>query len=211
MQSKATTVQAYLSALPDDRRKALEALRKVIRANLPRGYQETIQYGMIGYSVPHSVYPAGYHCDPKQPLPFASIASQKNHLAIYLFCIYCDPKEQARFVTSWKKAGHKLDMGKGCVRFKRLEDVPLDVVGDAISRIPVDAFVAAYEAALSPSARAKHEKHKAKLAGAAPAARATKKAPAKEKAATKAPAKKVAARKAAAKKAPARKKAAKKR
>lgn len=192
MQSKAITVREYLSALPDDRRKALEALRKVIRKNLPRGYQETMQYGMIGYSVPHSVYPAGYHCDPKQPLPFASVASQKNHMAIYLFCIYCDPKEQARFVDAWKKTGHKLDMGKGCVRFKRLEDVPLAVVGETISRIPVDTFVATYEAALSPSARAKHEKHKAKLASKTPAAAAAA-------AATKKPARKVAARKGSAK------------
>ena len=202
MQSQATTVQEYLSELPEDRRKALEALRKVIRKNLPRGYQEVVQYGMIGYSVPHSVYPAGYHCDPRQPLPFASIASQKNHLALYLFCIYCDPQEQARFVAAWKKAGHALDMGKGCVRFKTLEDVPLQVVGETIARIPVEAFVAAYEAGLSPSARAKHEKHKARLAGGAAGAgtRPTKKKVAAKRAPTAALKKKAAAKKAVAKK-----------
>lgn len=192
MQSKATTVQAYLSELPDDRRKALEALRKVIKENLPRGYQETMQYGMIGYSVPHSLYPAGYHCDPKQPLPFASLASQKNHLALYMFCIYADSAEQARFVAAWKQTGRKLDLGKGCVRFKSIDDVPLDVVGEAIARIPVAKFVEAYEAALSPSARAKHEKLKAKLAGAAaPATPARRAAPRKVagKGAKKAPAK----------------------
>jgi hypothetical protein len=164
MATRATSVQEYLAHLPADRRKAHETLRKVIRRNLGRGFQETLQYGMIGYSVPHALYPAGYHCDPAQPLPFASIASQKNHLALYLFCIYCDPQEQARFVQDWKRAGHKLDMGKSCVRFKRIEDVPLDVVGAAIGRMSVEGFIAAYESAITPAARAALEKRKAALA-----------------------------------------------
>src|SRR5688572_8959727 len=91
MQSKAQTVNDYLAELPDDRRAAIEAVRKVIRKNLPKGYEEGMQYGMIGYHVPHKLYPPGYHCDPKQPLPFAALASQKNYMSVYLMC-YMDGK-----------------------------------------------------------------------------------------------------------------------
>ncbi len=153
MKHDATTVKGYLDQLPDDRRKALAAVRKVIRANLPKGYKEGIQSGMIGYFVPHSIYPDGYHCDPKQPLPFASIASQKNHMAIYLFCIYTEPKLSDWFVKAWKKTGKKLDMGKSCVRFKKIEDVPLEAVGEALARVPVDAFIAHYETQIPASKR----------------------------------------------------------
>ena len=133
--SKATTVKQYLDALPEDRRKALEAVRKVIKSNLDSKYEEGIQYGMIGYYVPHSVFADGYHCDPKQPLPFASIASQKNHMAVYLFCLYNDPAEIARFEAEWKKTGKKLDMGKSCVRFKKLENLALDVIGPSVAAL----------------------------------------------------------------------------
>jgi hypothetical protein len=145
MSTKPATVEEYLAALPEDRREALQAVRKVILKNLPKGYEEGIQYGMIGYFVPHSIYPDGYHCDPKQPLPFASIASQKNHMAVYLFCIYCGPQGKDRFVKEWKATGKKLDMGASCVRFKKLEDVPLDVLGAAIKRMRVKDFIAFYE------------------------------------------------------------------
>lgn len=147
MAKKPETVRAYLEALPADRRRALEAVRKVIRENLPAGYAEGIQYGMIGYFVPHSRYPAGYHCDPSQPVPFASLASQKNHMAVYLSCVYGDEGRRERFVADWKATGKKLDMGKSCVRFKRVEDVALEVLGEAV-RVPVDRFVAEYEAAI---------------------------------------------------------------
>lgn len=147
MQSRAASVKEYLAALPDDRRKAVAAVRKVILDNLGEGYAECMQYGMIGYCVPHARYPAGYHCDPQQPLPFAGLASQKNHLAVYLFCVYAVPGEAERFAKAWKAAGKRLDMGKGCVRFRRLEDVPLDVLGEAIRRVPVDVFIKHYEAA----------------------------------------------------------------
>lgn len=146
MATKPATPKAYLDSLPDDRRKAIAAVRATIRKNLPKGYAEGIQYGMLGYFVPHSVYPDGYHCDPKQPLPFIGVASQKNHMALYLFCIYVDPKVQERFVKEWKASGCKLDMGKSCVRFKSIDDVPLDVLGKTVSRIPVKTFVKAYEA-----------------------------------------------------------------
>ncbi len=147
MQSKGKTVEAYLAALPADRREALQAVREVILANLDGGYEEGMQYGMIGYYVPHSRYPDGYHAKPKEPLPFASIASQKNHMAIYLMCVYGDEAEGDWFRNAWAATGKKLDMGKSCVRFKKVEDLALDVLGQAIRRAPVDAYIANYEAA----------------------------------------------------------------
>jgi hypothetical protein len=148
MQSKAATVKEYLDALPEDRRKALQAVRKVIKANLDKGYKEGMQYGMIGYFVPHSLYPDGYHCDPSEPLPFAGIASQKNHMAIYLMCLYSDANLQEWFKKEWAKTGKKLDMGKSCVRFKKIEDVPLEIIGEVIKRVPVKKFVDHYESVL---------------------------------------------------------------
>jgi hypothetical protein len=148
MTSAAATVEEYLAALPDDRRAAIRAVREVILANLPEGFVEGMQYGMIGYFVPHSIYPKGYHCDPRQPLPFAALASQKNHMALYLMGCYGDEAQSAWFRDAWTAAGKKLDMGKSCVRFKRIEDVPLDVVALAIARVPVAEFVARFERAV---------------------------------------------------------------
>ncbi len=153
--AKPTTVKAYLASLPEDRREALEALREVILKNLPKGYEEGMQYGMIGYYVPHALYPAGYHCNPKEPVPFASIASQKNHMGLYLFCVYVAPDEAERFRDAWMKTGKKLDMGKGCVRFKSIEEVPLAVVGQTIKRASVKKFLEAYEAGLPESVKKK--------------------------------------------------------
>ena len=154
MQSKARTVKEYLAGLPDDRREAIKAIRAVVLKNLPRGYKEGMQYSMIGYFVPHSVYPAGYHCDPRQPLPFAGLASQKNHMAIYLMCIYGDPEHATWFRAAWSKTGKKLDMGKSCVRFKKIDDVPLQVIGQAIKRVPVKKFIAYYEKTIGAAAKA---------------------------------------------------------
>ncbi|MBI1379764.1 MAG: DUF1801 domain-containing protein [Planctomycetaceae bacterium] len=195
MQSKATTVAAYLAELPPDRRAALEAVRKVILENLDGNYEEGMQYGMIGYYVPHRVYPAGYHCDPKQPLPFAGLASQKGHMSLYLCSLYGDfaEGELAWFTEAWKKAGKKLDMGKACVRFKRLEDVPLEVVGEAIRRTPAKRMIAQYDAVREAQAAKSGKPPTAK-----PVAR--KKAAAKKAASKKAPAKKAGAKKTAAKK-----------
>ena len=148
MTSKAATVDQYLSELPEDRRKALEAVRQVILKNLDKDYEEGIQYGMIGYYVPHRVYPAGYHCDPKQPLPFANLASQKNHMALYLMCIYGESDLSRWFREAWAKTGKKLDMGKACVRFKKVEDLALDVIAEAIKRVPAKKYIAQCEAAL---------------------------------------------------------------
>ena len=153
MTSKAKTVAEYLEALPEDRRGAISALREVVLANLPKGYEECMSYGMIGYVVPHRLYPAGYHCDPKLPLPFANLASQKNHMALYLMTVYGDPATEKWFRNAWQAAGKKLDMGKCCVRFKRLADVPLEVVGQAIARVPVANYIARIEKVLAATAK----------------------------------------------------------
>ena len=153
MQSKAATVSEYLASLPEDRRQAVETVRKVIIANLDRDYEEGMQYGVIGYYVPHKVFSAGYHCDPKQPLPFAALASRKNYLWLYLMGVYCGCGEgpgagetpHARwFREAWAKIGKKLDMGKACVRFRKVEDLALEVVGEAIRRVPAKLYAAQY-------------------------------------------------------------------
>lgn len=144
MQSKATTVAAYLASLPADRRAAVEAVRKVILSNMDKGIEEGMQYGMIGYFVPHSVFPAGYHCDPKQPLPFAGLASQKGHMSLYIMGIYGDEALRGWFQTAWTKTGRRLDMGQACIRFKSIEDVALEVVGEAFRRISLKAYVSVY-------------------------------------------------------------------
>lgn len=149
MTSKAATVEEYLAELPDDRREAISAVRCEILKNLPKGYEEGMQYGMIGYYVPHSIYPDGYHCDPKQPLPFAGLASQKNHMAVYLGCVYGSKDEEKWFVEEYKKTGKKLDMGKSCIRFKKLENLPVELIGKAVKRAPVKKFVAEYEATIA--------------------------------------------------------------
>ncbi|MEK6373931.1 MAG: DUF1801 domain-containing protein [Acidobacteriota bacterium] len=161
MQSKATTVDEYLRSLPEDRRKAIAAVRKVILENLDDDYEEGMQYGMIGYYVPHSVYPAGYHADPKQGLPFVALASQKNYMSLYLMGPYCGCVEGMSetalvrwFRGAWAKTGKKLDMGKSCIRFKKLDDLPLEVIGEAIRRVPARAYIDRYEKARRNSKRA---------------------------------------------------------
>jgi hypothetical protein len=155
MQSKATTVEAYLLSLPEDRRAAISAVRQVILANLDASYEEGMQYGAIGYYVPHHVYPKGYHCDPKQALPFAHLASQKNYMSLYLMSVYVgggddSPGHHANwFREAWAKTGKKLDMGKSCVRFKKLDDLPLDVIGEAIRRVPAARYIEVCEASLA--------------------------------------------------------------
>jgi len=146
MISKAATVEEYLAGLPADRRAAIETVRAVILKNLDKDYAEGMQYGMIGYYVPHALFPAGYHCDPKQPLPFAALASQKNHMAVYLMCAYGDQNHW--FQEAWKKTGKKLDMGKSCVRFKKVEDLALDVIGEAIKRVPAKKWILIYQSAI---------------------------------------------------------------
>lgn len=149
MQSKAATVEQYLADLPADRRAAIQAVREVVLKNLDKDYEEGMQYGMIGYYVPHHVFPAGYHCDPRQPLPFAGLASQKNHMSLYLMCVYGNSEHQRWFREAWAKTGKKLDMGKSCVRFKKVEDVALDVIGETIRRVPASMYIENYEQALN--------------------------------------------------------------
>jgi hypothetical protein len=149
MLSKAKTVKEYLAELPADRRAAIEGVRKVILDNLDDGFEEGMLYGMIGYYVPHSVYPAGYHCDPTQPLCFAGLGSQKNHMSLYLMSIYGDAEHARRFRDDWAKTGKKLDMGKACIRFKSLADLPLEVIGRAVARVKVKNYIARCEAAVN--------------------------------------------------------------
>jgi hypothetical protein len=144
VQSKAATVAQYLKELPPERRKAIEAVRKVILRNLPKGFEEVMQYGMISYVVPFKLFPDGYHCDPSLPLCFAMLGSQKNHMVIHLMTVYGHKETESWFVKAYKDSGKKLDMGKSCVRFKELEDLPLDVIGKAIARVPVDQYIQAY-------------------------------------------------------------------
>lgn len=153
MQSKASTVSEYLASLPEDRRTALEVLRRVFAEHMDPQFEEGMQYGMIGYYLPHRVYPAGYHCDPKQPLPFAGLASQKNHLSLYLMCLYAQDADLKWFATEWAKTGLKLDMGKCCIRFRRSEEMALDVIAALLQRVTAEAYVEHYEANLRASSR----------------------------------------------------------
>ena len=158
MRSRATTVQEYLASLPEDRRAALNAVRKVTLASLDKDYEEGLQYGMIGYYVPHRVHPAGYHCDPKQPLPFAALGSQKNHMSLHLMCLYLDSEQAQWFKSAWAKSGKKLDMGKACLRFKRIDDLALDVIGEAIRRVPAKKYIACCMALVGGAARSGRKK-----------------------------------------------------
>jgi len=158
MQSQAKTVDEYLLELPEDRRELVETVRAEILKNLPNGYEEGMQYGMIGYFVPHRLYPAGYHCNPKQPLPFASLASQKQSVSVYLSCVYSDKGQAEWFRKAWEKTGKKLNMGKSCVRFRKLEEVALKVIGQAVKRVPVAKFIATYESAIGERHGAKKKK-----------------------------------------------------
>jgi hypothetical protein len=146
MQSKATTVDQYIAELPADRQQAITELRKVIKKNLPKGLKEEMNYGMIGYVVPHSIYPKGYHCDTKQPLPFMNVASQKNFIAVYHMGVYADPKLLKWFTDAHAKSSpKKLDMGKSCMRYKKPEEIPYKLIGELASKITVDEWVAGYE------------------------------------------------------------------
>ena len=149
MRSEATSVRAYLDELPPERRKEIEAVRRVILDSLRGGYEEGMQYGMIGYFVPHRLFPAGYHCDPSQPLPFACLENNKGAISLHLMCVYGDAKHAAWFRDAWAKTGKKLDMGKACMRFKRAEDLALDVIAEAIRRVPADAYTRHCEAAVA--------------------------------------------------------------
>ncbi len=141
--SNAPTVKEYLDSLPPERRAALQKVRRVIRKNLPPGYKEGMQYGYIGYYVPFSRLAHTYN---GEPLSVACLASQKNHMAVYLMSVYGSPKLKRWFEQEYRKSGKKLDMGKSCIRFRAVDDLPLDVIGKAIAAVSVDDYVAVYEA-----------------------------------------------------------------
>ncbi len=143
VQSKAQTVQAYLDELPEERRAVISTVRDMVLRHLPRGYQETMRYGMISYEIPLERYPNTYN---DQPLSYMALAAQKNHYAVYAMGVYANPKQLAWLKEEFKKAGKKLDMGKACIRFKKLEDLPLHVVGPMAALATPEQFIAVYEA-----------------------------------------------------------------
>lgn len=148
MKSEAKTPDEYIESLPEDRKKAITELRKTILKNLPKGFAEGMGYGMMGYAVPHSIYPAGYHCNPEQPLPFMGMASQKNFIAFYHMGIYADKKLLDWFVKEFPKhSKSKLDMGKSCIRFKKADDIPYKLIGELVKKISVKDWIAKYESA----------------------------------------------------------------
>jgi hypothetical protein len=148
MTYEATTVAEYVAALPEDRREPFSRLLDVARTRLPDGFVEQLAYGMPAFVVPHSMYPAGYHCDPKQPLPFLSFGNQKNYIAVYHSGIYTDAALSEWFVAEWTaRVKVKLDMGKSCIRLKKIDAIPYDLFGDLFAAMTVDDWVRAYEAA----------------------------------------------------------------
>lgn len=146
MQSMANTVDEYISQLPDDRREAIEKLRQVVLDNIPDGFVEEMNYGTIGYVVPHSLYPNGYHCDTKLPLPFINIANQKNHIAVYHMGMYANPELLSWFTNEYSKhSKFKLDMGKTCIRFKKPERITFKLIEELVSKVTVDEWIDIYE------------------------------------------------------------------
>ena len=149
MTSTATSAQEYLDSLPADRRAAVSQLRDTIVNNLPKGFSEGMGYGMLGYAVPHSRYPAGYHCDPKQPLPFVSLASQKNFIALYHMGLTAMPNLLQWFQEEYPKHSKtKLDMGKSCIRFKKPEQIPFALIGELMQKVTPEEWIAVYETAI---------------------------------------------------------------
>ncbi|MBL7892329.1 MAG: DUF1801 domain-containing protein [Bacteroidia bacterium] len=146
MRSKATKPEEYIESLPADRKEAISELRKVILKKLPKGFKEVMSYGMLGYVIPHSLYPDGYHCNPALPLPFINIASQKNFIAIYHMGIYADKKLLAWFTKEYSRYNKtKLDMGKSCLRFKNIDQIPFELIGELASKITPQEWIKVYE------------------------------------------------------------------
>lgn len=146
MQYKANSTDDYINQLPDNRKAPMKKLRSTVKSNLPKGFKEEISYGMIGYVVPHSEYPNGYHCNPKLPLPFINIASQKNFIALYHMGMYAKKELLDWFVSEYPKhCKYKLDMGKSCVRFKKTEDIPYDLIAELCSRMTMQEWIDIYE------------------------------------------------------------------
>lgn len=146
MLSQATTPEQYLSELPGDKKEVMLQLRNVIRDNLPKGFEEVISYGMLGYVVPHSIYPNGYHCNPKLPLPFINLASQKNFITLHHMGIYANKELLDWFVNEYPKhCKAKIDMGKSCIRFKKTADIPFELIGELMRKMSVEDWISDYE------------------------------------------------------------------
>ena len=159
MQLVATTVNEYITSLPEERKAAITKLRKTIKANLPKGFEEGIGYGMIGYVVPHSLYPKGYHCNPKLPVPFINIGSQKKYIAMHHMGLYASKTLLDWFVAEFEKVPSKLDIGKGCVRFKKPEEIPFELIGELVKKVTVKQWIEIMEGNI---AAAKNKKVAAK-------------------------------------------------
>ena len=146
MQTASLTPEAYVEGLPEDRKKAMNELREGIRSRLPKGFSETVTGGMICYAVPHSLYPAGYHCNPEQPLPFISIASQKNSIVVYHMGLYASESLLEWFTSEYaRRVKTKLDMGKSCIRFKKPDAIPFDLMGELASKMSPQQWIDIYE------------------------------------------------------------------
>ncbi|WP_346881998.1 DUF1801 domain-containing protein [uncultured Algibacter sp.] len=149
MQSNALTPKEYLDKLPEDRKRAFKTLRKYILDNLPKGMEEVMSYGMLGYVVPHSLYPNGYHCNPKLPLPFMNLASQKNFIAVYSMVLYSKTELMDWFVSEYaKRCKYKLDIGKSCIRFKKMEDIPFKLIGELTAKVNTKQWIEIYESSI---------------------------------------------------------------
>lgn len=146
MQYFVDTADQYMDAIPEDRKAPMMKLRKAITDNLPQGFSEGVSYGMLGWAVPHSLYPAGYHCDPKQALPFLAIASQKNFIAFYHMGIYADKELHDWFVAEFPKhSKYKLDMGKSCIRFKKPDAIPFELIAELVGKMTPQQWIELYE------------------------------------------------------------------
>ena len=146
MQFKSKTILEYISQLTEDRKEPISKLRNIINQNIDRGFSEEINYGMIGWVVPHSLYPEGYHCDPKLPLPFMSIASQKHFIAVYHMGVYASRKLLEWFISEYPKhCSTKLDMGKSCIRFKKIENIPYNLIGELVTKMTANDWIMLYE------------------------------------------------------------------
>ncbi len=146
MQYKADSPKDYIAQLPEERQEVISKIRMTILENLPKGFEEQISYGMLGYVVPHTIYPNGYHCDPKLPLPFMNLASQKNFVALYHSGLYADSKLYDWFVSEYtEQCKYKLDMGKSCIRFKKMDDIPYKLIAELCTKMTTDDWITLYE------------------------------------------------------------------
>ena len=142
----AATIEQYINEIPEERKEGVNKLRTIILENLPKGFEEGMSYGMVSYFVPHSIYPAGYHCNPRLPLPFMSFANQKNSINLYNLELYANPDLYAWFVTEFAKhSNEKLDMGKSCIRFKKSANIPFELIAELVRKVTVTDWILSYE------------------------------------------------------------------